>query len=251
MKRLATLALTLAFALPACAQRGGGHASFASHSAPSFHGPSFSGAPAFRGNYAPTPYRYAGGPLASRPYYTASNHAVSPMTRFAPVVSAARPSFYQKNRTYTVTHHVSVHGWSLNSYPNSVYGYLPYTGFVDSPNYDDSSAYAPESAPQPEPDTAYAEPAPFPSSEYAPGPPAPASAPQAALQPAPEPEDAVTLIFKDGRPAEQIHNYLATRTTITAIDGRHRRDISVSDLDIPATIEANRSAGVDFQLPGQ
>jgi hypothetical protein len=64
----------------------------------------------------------------------------------------------------------------------------------------------------------------------------------------PDPEDAVTLEFKDGRPAEQIHNYLLTRTTLYVQDGR-RREIPVDELDLAATTKVNREAGVDFQLP--
>jgi hypothetical protein len=60
--------------------------------------------------------------------------------------------------------------------------------------------------------------------------------------------DAVTLVFKDGRPPETIHNYALTRTTLYVTDGRHRQ-IPVADLDLAATEKANREAGVMFQLP--
>jgi hypothetical protein len=68
-------------------------------------------------------------------------------------------------------------------------------------------------------------------------------------QPPPEPESAVTLVFKDGRPNEQIHNYMLTRTTLYVQD-EHRRVIPVADLDLAATQKVNKDAGVDFQLPG-
>lgn len=64
-----------------------------------------------------------------------------------------------------------------------------------------------------------------------------------------EPEAAVTLVFKDGRPSEQIHNYMLTRTTLYVQD-EHRREIPVDDLDIAATKKINKAEGVDFQLPG-
>jgi len=67
--------------------------------------------------------------------------------------------------------------------------------------------------------------------------------------PAPESEDAVTLVFKDGRPSEQIHNYLLSRNTLSVLDNR-RRDIPVEQLDVAATEKVNRDAGVDFHLPG-
>ncbi len=61
-------------------------------------------------------------------------------------------------------------------------------------------------------------------------------------------EDAVTLVFKDGRPPEQIHNYAMTRSTLY-VTGRHTREIPLDQLDLPATERANHEAGVTFQLP--
>jgi hypothetical protein len=61
-------------------------------------------------------------------------------------------------------------------------------------------------------------------------------------------EDAVTVIFKDGRPSEQIHNYLLTSTTLTVLDARHRQ-IPLDDVNVEATVAANRAAGVDFRVP--
>jgi hypothetical protein len=61
-------------------------------------------------------------------------------------------------------------------------------------------------------------------------------------------DDAVTLVFKDGRAPEKIHNYALTRTTVYVTDGR-RREIPVAALDLAATEQVNRAAGVDFQLP--
>jgi hypothetical protein len=64
--------------------------------------------------------------------------------------------------------------------------------------------------------------------------------------------DAVTLIYKDGRPAEQIHNYLLSRTTLSVWDrdrDRRYRNIPVEQLDLEATQKANREFGVDFALP--
>ena len=58
-----------------------------------------------------------------------------------------------------------------------------------------------------------------------------------------------TLIFKDGRTPVQVHNYALTASTLYALDGDSRQEIPLSLLDIPATVEANRKAGVDFALP--
>jgi hypothetical protein len=61
-------------------------------------------------------------------------------------------------------------------------------------------------------------------------------------------EEAVTLVFKDGRPAEHIHNYAMTRTTLYVQDPHHR-EIPIDELDLPATVKANREAGVSFAVP--
>jgi hypothetical protein len=71
---------------------------------------------------------------------------------------------------------------------------------------------------------------------------------EAAVAAAPEDEESVTLIFKDGRPSEHIHNYAMTRTTLYVQD-KHHRAIPIAELDLPATIKANREAGVSFDVP--
>ena len=60
--------------------------------------------------------------------------------------------------------------------------------------------------------------------------------------------NAVTLVFKDGRPSQKIHNYALTRTTLYVTDGRPR-EIPVAALDMAATEKTNREAGVSFRLP--
>jgi hypothetical protein len=63
------------------------------------------------------------------------------------------------------------------------------------------------------------------------------------------PQPATTLIFKDGRPSKQVHNYALTANTLYALDDDSRQEIPLSLLDVQATIAANRAAGVDFALP--
>jgi hypothetical protein len=63
------------------------------------------------------------------------------------------------------------------------------------------------------------------------------------------PQPATTLIFKDGRPPVQIHNYALTANTLYALDGDSRQEIPLSLLNLQVTVEANRAAGVDFALP--
>jgi hypothetical protein len=76
--------------------------------------------------------------------------------------------------------------------------------------------------------------------------------PSAYGAPPPSPETAaestVTLVFKDGRPVEQIHNYILTRRMLYVRDEPHR-DIAVDQLDLAATEKMNHGADVDFQLP--
>jgi hypothetical protein len=97
-----------------------------------------------------------------------------------------------------------------------------------------------------------------PTGDY--GPPAPevaANAPspfrpsyQAQIEAAPvHLQPATTLVFKDGRTPMEVHNYALTGSTLYALDGDSRREIPLSLLDVPATVEANRKAGVDFALP--
>jgi hypothetical protein len=60
----------------------------------------------------------------------------------------------------------------------------------------------------------------------------------------------VTLVFNDGRPPEKVKSYLLTGSSIFVADPGHQRKIPIAELDLPATIEQNREAGVDFQIPG-
>ena len=58
----------------------------------------------------------------------------------------------------------------------------------------------------------------------------------------------VTLIFNDGRPPVQIHNYLLTGSTLTVLDAQYR-EIPLDKINVAATEQANRAAGVDFRVP--
>jgi hypothetical protein len=64
-----------------------------------------------------------------------------------------------------------------------------------------------------------------------------------------EAQPATTLIFKDGRPAVEVHNYALTGSTLYVLDGEMRQEIPLAQLNVPATVAANRSAGIDFALP--
>ena len=134
------------------------------------------------------------------------------------------------------------------------YPYLP-NYWDNSDDYDSQPAsnYAaaqpsyPEYSPEPydaaEPDSAESQQPPWPSSH-----PAPSTTQPTSASIAPPSESPVTLVFKDGRPNEQIHNYLMTATTLSVLDQRHR-DIPVDQLDLTATARLNREAGIEFAVP--
>ena len=63
------------------------------------------------------------------------------------------------------------------------------------------------------------------------------------------PQPATVLIFNDGRPPQKVHNYALTGSTLYALDGDLRQEIPLALLNVPATVETNRAAGVDFSLP--
>jgi hypothetical protein len=124
-------------------------------------------------------------------------------------------------------------------YPYAGYYGYPYTGYDDD-STDPSSYAAPAYDTQPmEPDDSSRNP--YYAYAVPPNPPSAQSAP-------PQNENAVTVVFKDGRPSEQIHNYALTRSTLFVLD-EHHRDIPVDEIDLNATKQVNRDAGVEFQLP--
>jgi hypothetical protein len=125
-------------------------------------------------------------------------------------------------------------GWIAPGYLDSGYLGYPNTAYDDSvapPNYAAGYDNLPPDQVQPAPAPTY-----------------PPYAQPLAASPALADEDAVTLIFKDGRPPEQIRNYAMTRTTLYVRD-QHHRDIPLDQLDFEATQKVNHDAGVDFQLP--
>jgi hypothetical protein len=246
LRLLLAVALVVAGVSPASAQRGGGRGASGGRSG------SFVSAPAFRGGAAPI-----GHPgMIAAPQYRGSMVGNSPTFRM-PVrgqnhdFDDHRGGFaqdYRYRRTYVPFYGVGLPynvGWLGSDYLDSDY---------------DNSSYA--AAPQPAASLADQYGAPSPNDYVTPSPydqPPPMeraeAAPSAAFRPGyqralPEPaaEDAVTLVFKDGRPSEQIHNYMLTQTTLYVQDQR-RHQIAVADIDVPATEKVNRDAGIDFQLP--
>jgi hypothetical protein len=228
MKRLSAFALLVAsLTLPLCAQRSASHGGFSGHSAASFRGGfsastprSFMGAPRYIGSRPPSmvPASPRNGPAhyLARPAYSA--------------VSPYRRPYYRPYRARVPFVAPLWPGWIGPGF----LGYPDTTGYGDlaaPPDYADPNESQPPDVGQPATSNLYPE-----SVEP--------SRPSSAL----ESEQAVTLVFKDGRPPEQIHNYVLTRTTIYVRD-QHHRDIPLDQLDLAATQRLNHDAGVDFQLP--
>jgi hypothetical protein len=246
MKRFAAFALLfVGIALPACAQHGSAHGGFSGHGATAFHGGSFS-AP----RRAPGVTRYSG----ARPFTASRGYT-------PPAAGVRRPyrgpwRYRRPYRSpYTTGFTFAAPGFVAPGFVEPGYAGYPY----GDDSYDSTDAQAApdaqpygQSSPQeqgpPEmqqlPDQAQDRE--LPRWPYG-GAAQPASAPAQSAPAAPA-EDAVTLIFKDGRPPQQIRNYILTRDTLYI--GDHHPDIAVNELDLAATVKANRDAGVDFRLPG-
>ena len=77
---------------------------------------------------------------------------------------------------------------------------------------------------------------------------APYSSSPAVAQPV-HPQPATTLVFNDGKPNQVVHNYVLTGTTLYELDGDTRKDIPLSEINVPETIKINRADGVEFTLP--
>jgi hypothetical protein len=169
-------------------------------------------------------------------------------------VSSARPVFYNRGRDDRGGRRRGGIPYVYPGWADAGYLGYPYDGYYDDGFYgdDDDSGYDAGNGPV---DYSGAAPENYveqPPAQYqmAPEEPAQPSAVAFAQTVAPTLYDstAVTLVFKDGRPPEKIHNYALTRTTLYVTD-THHREIPVADLDLAATERANRVAGVSFQLP--
>jgi hypothetical protein len=225
MKRLSVVALAaIGFALPMCAQRSGAHGSFSAHSMPAFHG-GFTSAPH---NFTGAP-RYSGSTFRSTPRFLGS----------APRNFASRASYYNGASRYRRPYRAR-YGYGV-PYLAAAWIAPNYLAYPDATGYDDSEDAPDYSAgyDNPQPDQAPVPPPYPPYQSY--------TEPAHASAPLPN-EEAVTLVFKDGRPPQQIRNYAMTRTMLYVRD-EHHRDIPLDQLNIDATQKVNRDAGVDFQLP--
>jgi hypothetical protein len=142
------------------------------------------------------------------------------------------------------------YGYPYLAYASPLYavpwfGGWPYFGNWDSSGYD---SYAETSA---APDQSYAEPESAPAEEAEARPAYQPNQAEVAPYVARQTEPALTIVYKDGR-SQQVHNYALTQTTLLLLDdassGRTQQ-VSLHEIDLPATEQANRAAGVDFRLP--
>jgi hypothetical protein len=277
MKRLGAGAVIFAlFALPVYAQRAtshggssgsrsgfsGSHGGSPARGAPSFHGLPSGAAP---GRVAGPP-RFAPGtsPISTRGFRPAGPVHSGPSAPYprsmGPRMPYHSPNGGDRDRSRNGRDHDwdrrrhSFYAWGgIPLWSGWGYPYLPgYLGYSDDYDGQHDSNYA-ASQPYPDyPSGSYDGPSPDESQSrpYTPWPysaqPAPYNAEPSS---APATEIPVTLVFKDGRPPQQIHNYLLTSTTLSVIDQQHR-DIPVDQIDLDATAKVNRDAGVEFGLPG-
>lgn len=266
MKRLAAIAcLAAGLALPVCAQHGGGShgggGGFGGHSAPSFHG----GGGFNRGFRAPA-RSFSAPRYASRPQTMARNrypYGAPGMNRGFRPNYGNRPGGFRRDdhrRAYISPYWPTYsygYPWIWPGYPTVLdYGddydsdYGPVADYGDDGNQGpDNQGYGPGDqnyGPGYGPDYGPVQPPPPSWPSF--GPYAPQSG-TAQASAAPSTEEAVTLVFKDGRPPETIHNYVLTPTTLYAGDIVHRQVIPLDQLDLPATEKANSDAGVEFHVP--
>jgi hypothetical protein len=236
MRRFAAIALLVAgLALPACAQRGGSRGGFSGHSSSGFHGGFTGSAPSgFSGNRFTAPQRYTAGPsLRSAPSFARPGFGGS----------YARSPYYGAGR-YSGAPYRRVYVWRYGAWSSYlVPGWIGpgYLGYPDTGYYDDSSTSAGYAAPayDVQPDQ---------QDQSQPREPYYPSIGPSNSSPVPQSEDAVMLVFKDGRTPLEIHNYALTPTTLYVLD-QQRREISVEEIDLAATQKVNRDAGIDFQFP--
>jgi hypothetical protein len=247
MKRPAVVALLLVgMALPGWGQRGGARGGGGSGHATGVGGGGFSmsGRAAFMGSQP--------GFMGSRPMNGGGYPSGPPAMHGGYSYPVHNGYGYPVHNGYTYTVH---HTFFLTTVPVRApyvafpYGYAsPYgSGYFGHSGYGEGAGYgAASQANYPVSDPGGYQAAPVDQSAVAPENEAYRSAYRVSVPP--PPEEQVTLVFNDGRPPEEIHNYILTRSMLTVLDGR-RRDIPVDQLDLAATEKANRAAGVDFQLP--
>jgi hypothetical protein len=62
-------------------------------------------------------------------------------------------------------------------------------------------------------------------------------------------EQPLTVIFRGGRAPIKVQNYMMTATVLTDLDREHYEQIPLDEIDVSATAQVNKTAGLDFQVP--
>jgi len=188
-----------------------------------------------------------GFPVQRYNYGTRSNYG----NRLASDRPQYRPEYVSPNRAGDRDHdrfrdrRREFDGWYTSVYPGWLgYPYELNPGFLDWGDYDDSTneqgSVAPgNSDPYLEPD--YPSPGGYPGPSEAEG--------NSSVEQPEEPQIPLTVIFKGGRAAESIENYIMTATALTDFDSHHYERIPLDQIDLVATQQANRANGIDFQMP--
>jgi hypothetical protein len=260
-----------------------GNAGFSSHPAfsqPSFSRPAFSQSPNFTRPAQPARY---GSSYGSQYRYSpgAGNRAFGPQnysnrnysTRRSPYagtpyngnrVASARTPYNQSaaglsrspDRNRFDARRRQFHDWYVNTYPyGSGYPYLLNPNFYnlglydwsdsDNPDPDNSVSDQNALAPYPDQGSQYPDQVPaYPDEAYA--------APNQITSPtpaAPAPAQPLVVIFKTGRDPMKIQNYLITAKVLTDLDSEHYEQIPLDEINLAATQNFNKVAGVDFQVP--
>jgi hypothetical protein len=148
--------------------------------------------------------------------------------------------------------------WHVNTYPYwSGYPYLLNPNFYNLGLYDwsDSGNSVPDNSmsdqnsltPYPDQSSQYPDQDPeYPAEAY--------YAPNQIASPAasaPTVTQPLTVFFKSGRNPIEIQNYLITAKALTDLDSQHYEQIPLDEINLAATQNFNKVAGVDFQIPGQ
>jgi len=238
MKSFAVAALmVVGISLPACAQHGGSHGGVSGHSTSASRGSFRASAPS---HFATSP-RYSGSRSSSGTRTFAMPQA-GPQSSYRGVADhpGARGPHTGSGRYRRP--YVSPYRAGLP------YGLVGYPGYLGYPLSADDSGDDTGSAPAATAETYDGPPPPQDMPPYLPPYPNQPAPSQPEATPVPAAQEAVTLVFADGRPSEQIHNYMLTRTTLFVLDQRHQ-DIPLDQLDLAATAKVNHDAGVDFHLP--
>lgn len=264
MRRLVSIVLPVAMVLWgtgfANSQRGGGGAAIGVHAGGGMHlgGGGFRGTSLAPAPNAPRFFAPPAPPVFHTPV-SASGHALDFNRQFTRGMNGSWTGAGGR-RPYPGGHNggrprIGIFAYNTYLAPNVVgfpfgFGPLFYDDYYDDDDFDQSTA--PPSQVYPDD---YGEPVPPDADEPGDAESEPAADTyRPAYQPGGEeqfkPQPGTILIFNNGRPSEQVHNYVLTSTMLYGFDNGARQEIPLSEIDLPATIQANRSAGVEFSLPG-